>query len=376
MGHRTKELPALTGIAGVVRELRYHEVSRQGIGLLLMPLYALLAQPVETLFVAGVLFSVLGAVVRLYASGFIMKNQQLATEGPYSLVRHPLYTGNLLLLIGFTLASGLWWAALLSAWFWWFYYPPAIEYEDRKLRRIFGEHCARWQLARPALPSETPVEAPPARAGTWRLLASGYQGAVYLVEAPGGAVIVKKASGCSLLRAARRAMLRREHGIYQRLRGIAGVPECKGLEQGEHLLLEFIHGPSLRVAQPAPAERERFFAELRDLILAVHGAGVAHGDLKRKDNILMGPGNRPYLIDFGTAVACPPGAGLLRRLLFRQLRRMDLNAWVKLKYQRQNFEVDPADLQFFRPTLVERIARVVRRVWRAATFRRWRKGVR
>ena len=27
----------------------------------------------------------------------------------------------------------------------------------------------------------------------------------------------------------------------------------------------------------------------------MHAAGVAHGDLKRKDNIIVGPGERPYL---------------------------------------------------------------------------------
>jgi predicted Ser/Thr protein kinase len=217
-----------------------------------------------------------------------------------------------------------------------------------------------------ALPSE-----PPARS---RPLAQGYQGAVYLVDAPGGAVIVKTASGRGVLRSARRAMLRREHAVYQRLRGVTGVPACKGLDRSGDLLLEFIEGASLREARLAPPERERFFQRLLEVIQAVHCAGVAHGDLKRKDNILVGPGNQPYLIDFGTAVACPPGSGLLRRALFRQLRRMDLNAWVKLKYQRQGLDADPADLGYYRPTLAERFARLVRRAWRTATFRRWRKS--
>jgi uncharacterized membrane protein len=66
-------------------------------------------------------------------------------------VRHPLYTGNLLLLIGFTFASGQWWALLVSAFFWWFYYPPAIEYEDRKLHRIFGADWQSWSESVPAV---------------------------------------------------------------------------------------------------------------------------------------------------------------------------------------------------------------------------------
>lgn len=169
MGRRTQELPPLSGVPGLVRELRYNEVARQGLGLALMPLYAMLARPVAALFAFGVVVSVLGAVIRLYASGYIVKNKQLATDGPYSLVRHPLYTGNLLLLVGFTIASGLWWAAPLSALFWWFYYPPAIEYEDRKLRRIFGEDCARWQQATPAV---VPGALVPARGGSWSLATS------------------------------------------------------------------------------------------------------------------------------------------------------------------------------------------------------------
>lgn len=151
MSQRTSDLPPLTGIAHVVREMRYSEMFRQGLGLLLMPVYALLAAPQLSAFIAGAVLAIAGMLVRLYASGFIVKNKQLATDGPYSLVRHPLYTGNLLLLIGFTFASGQWWALLVSAFFWWFYYPPAIEYEDRKLHRIFGADWEQWSQSVPAV---------------------------------------------------------------------------------------------------------------------------------------------------------------------------------------------------------------------------------
>ena len=134
-----------------------------------MPLYALLAQPVPALLAVGAVLAALGALVRLYASGYIVKNQTLATVGPYSLVRHPLYTGNLLLLAGFTVASGLAWAVLVSVCFWWFYYPTAIEYEDRKLRRIFGQPCAQWQQSTPAV---VPRAVLPRRGGTWSLRTS------------------------------------------------------------------------------------------------------------------------------------------------------------------------------------------------------------
>jgi hypothetical protein len=169
MGQRTRELPPLSGLPGVLREMRYHEASRQGLGLLLMPLLALLANPVRSLFYAGAFVALAGGMFRIYASGFIVKNQELATDGPYSLVRHPLYTGNLLLLTGFTLASGVWWTPVIALAFWWFYYPPAIEYEDRKLRRIFGQRCAEWQRSAPAV---LPRSLWPSRGGGWSLRTS------------------------------------------------------------------------------------------------------------------------------------------------------------------------------------------------------------
>lgn len=151
MSRRTADLPPLTGLPHLIREMRYNEFFRQALGLLLIPVYALLANPLPISFVVGSVIALAGMLVRLYASGFIVKNKQLATNGPYSLVRHPLYTGNLLQVIGFTFACGQWWALLVSAAFWWFYYPVAILYEDRKLHAIFGEAWETWSGTVPAV---------------------------------------------------------------------------------------------------------------------------------------------------------------------------------------------------------------------------------
>lgn len=151
MSHRTKELPQQSGPRRILRELRYHELSRQLGAVALILLFTLAAQPTLPVAVVGLPLAALGTLVRLYASGFIVKNQQLATHGPYALVRHPLYTGNILILLGFSIASGLWWCLLLALAFFWFYYPPAIEYEDRKLRRIFESHWDAWAKTVPAL---------------------------------------------------------------------------------------------------------------------------------------------------------------------------------------------------------------------------------
>jgi hypothetical protein len=169
MGKRTADLPPLTGLPGLVRELRYSEVARQGIGLALMPFLAFFATPRAVPFMAGAALVVLGACVRLYASGFIVKNRQLATVGPYSLVRHPLYTGNGLILIGFVVAAGLWWAVPLAIAFWWLFYPVTIAYEDSKLERLFGDAWRAWSVTVPAV---VPRRFWPKAGGSWSFMTS------------------------------------------------------------------------------------------------------------------------------------------------------------------------------------------------------------
>jgi uncharacterized membrane protein len=178
MNRRTRDLPPLSGIAGIVRDMRYNEIGRQGLGLVIMAVYSVLADPQPMLFVVGAALALSGMLVRLYASGYIIKNQKLATDGPYSLVRHPLYTGNLLMVIGFTFISGLWWAILLSALFWWFYYPTAIEYEDRKLHGIFGEDWEQWSRTVPAV---IPVSLKLRAADSWSFKTSLSQNAEPLI---------------------------------------------------------------------------------------------------------------------------------------------------------------------------------------------------
>jgi protein-S-isoprenylcysteine O-methyltransferase Ste14 len=168
MSHRTADLPPLTGVAHVIRELRYFEGARQALAVVLVLLYTATAAPIPLLAAIGLPIALVGALVRLYASGFIVKNQELATDGAYRFVRHPLYTGNILLVLGFALAGSRWWGVPVALFFFWFYYPTAIEYEDRKLRRIFGESCAEWQRITPAvLPGSLRL-----RGGSWSLRTS------------------------------------------------------------------------------------------------------------------------------------------------------------------------------------------------------------
>jgi protein-S-isoprenylcysteine O-methyltransferase Ste14 len=142
---RIEKMGNRTGLAGLVDRLRYHEVSRQGFGLILLLVCAWFTVPAgEPRIFAGFALAAVGQAWRIYAAGVIHKNRQLASTGAYSLVRHPLYLGNFLILVGFAIAGGNWIVMALVAFFFLFYYPAAIRYEDHKLEGIFGEEWRAW----------------------------------------------------------------------------------------------------------------------------------------------------------------------------------------------------------------------------------------
>lgn len=212
-----------------------------------------------------------------------------------------------------------------------------------------------------------------------RELGSGYQASVHVYATSVGEVVVKTPHRGGPLSALWRSLLRREQSIYGRLGAVAGIPRSFGLVDGEQLALEYVAGPSLRDYEAQIADREKFFAKLLVTLEAMHAAGVAHGDLKRKDNIIVGPREQPYLIDFGIAVRRSETSGLWNRFVFEPLVQMDMNAWVKLKYGRrvdpeaEPGVLSPADAAVYRPLWIERVARTLRVPWQTITLRRARQ---
>ena len=142
--NRTERMGKRTGLLGMFDRIRFNEIMRQGIGLLLVAVCAYSARLNMGTVAIGMGIAVAGQLFRIYAAGFIHKNKQLATTGPYALVRHPLYLGNFLIMFGFTLAAANLYVTLAVLLFWLIWYPAAIAYEDSKLERIFGEEWRTW----------------------------------------------------------------------------------------------------------------------------------------------------------------------------------------------------------------------------------------
>ena len=154
MSNRTIDLPKLSGIKHLIREMRYHEFSRQSIGIILVSVFCFETSsysiiPYASNFAISIIL--LGLATRMYASGFVLKNKELSTTGPYAFMRHPLYTGNIMILIGLCLINGFFWSFVTAFIFLWFYYPTAIEYEDRKLKSLFPDTWEEWASVTPAL---------------------------------------------------------------------------------------------------------------------------------------------------------------------------------------------------------------------------------
>lgn len=157
---RAQERP--TGLRKVVHDLRHRRRRfRQLAGVLFVVWMTLVGRPQEALWWLGTALAVLGMLVRLWASGYVMKNEVLATVGPYSRVRHPLYVGNLLICAGFCAASGLWWSVPVALAVLLVFYPETIRYEDQKLRRLFPGEWDRWAAETRALwPRLSPYRGP------------------------------------------------------------------------------------------------------------------------------------------------------------------------------------------------------------------------
>ncbi|NIP17311.1 MAG: hypothetical protein GWM87_03490 [Xanthomonadales bacterium] len=141
---RSEIMNPRSGLLGWFDRVRYKEIYRQSIGLLLVLVCALVAEPGHSRVIAGFCLAGAGQLFRIFAAGTIFKNRELATTGAYSLVRHPLYLGNILILGGFSLACANPWVALTVLVFFLVWYPAAVRYEDHKLERLFEDDWRAW----------------------------------------------------------------------------------------------------------------------------------------------------------------------------------------------------------------------------------------
>ncbi len=123
---------------------------------------------------------------------------------------------------------------------------------------------------------------------------------------------------------------RREAKMYQKLRGIPGIPMFRGAFGKNAIAVEYVSGVS--GDRIAPSElTPRFLDDLRRLIDTIHERGVVHCDLRNIKNILRGDDGLPYIVDFATAFTRSKPWNFIKNGLYRIFYQDDLLAVLKLK---------------------------------------------
>lgn len=112
----------------------------------------LFAQPTFASLMLGTLVALTGEFIRTYGVAYIgtisrtrsYSNGQLVQEGPFALLRNPLYFGNLVLSVGLSLMCNVVWLPVIVVVVFYAQYIPVVAWEERKLTHIFGDAYAQY----------------------------------------------------------------------------------------------------------------------------------------------------------------------------------------------------------------------------------------
>ena len=141
---------------------------RVPIGFVFAVVYFWIAKPTPSSIIIGTIIVVCGLLIRALASGYVQKNKELTTSGPYAHSRNPLYVGSLVLAAGFAWAAQSWWivASILLIFF--LIYVPVVRDEEEFLRKQFPEFEAYARQVPRFIPRLTPFSSAPS-AFSWHL---------------------------------------------------------------------------------------------------------------------------------------------------------------------------------------------------------------
>jgi RIO-like serine/threonine protein kinase len=97
-------------------------------------------------------------------------------------------------------------------------------------------------------------------------------------------------------------------------------------------------------------ERERklpgtFFDDLRILLEKIHARGLAHCDLKRAPNIMLGEDGKPYIVDWSAAITRSEFRPFPLNHIYQRFLKDDRNAVIKLMLRHCPEWVTPEEKQ-------------------------------
>ncbi|BCM94031.1 hypothetical protein IAD21_05927 [Abditibacteriota bacterium] len=157
----------------------------------------------------------------------------------------------------------------------------------------------------------------------------GFQSSVYLVDWNGEQVAVKDFARAPkwFRRLVAPLLVSRECRALKHLLGTPGIPRFIGKIDRVAFALQFIEGTPISTFAKGELAPETF-PRIAHIVEGMHARGVAHGDLKRRSNLLLAPDGSVWIIDFAAAVIA---RGPLSRRLMQSVAEVDDKSLPRLK---------------------------------------------
>ena len=167
------------------------------------------------------------------------------------------------------------------------------------------------------------------------------------IQRDGEDQVLKDHAGCDPLFAALlgKLLTRREARALLRLNAVVGVPRLLGQPGSRAFYMEWVGGISIKEALAQEPDWPKFLAELENMLREIHAQGVAHCDLRGLSNVLVGPDETPYVIDFVSCFFAGSRWNFIRGWVFRRFCEADRQALLKLRQRVAPESMNAADAE-------------------------------
>ncbi len=172
---------------------------------------------------------------------------------------------------------------------------------------------------------------------------------IWVVEEKGMRAVVKDFSTSKFLfrNSVGRFLVWRESKAYGKMKDLAGIPKLYRVIDGLALVAEEISGRNLEELEDKMEIPQSFFDALKDLVAGFHKRGLAHCDLKRAPNTLLGDNGLPYIVDWGASISEKEFRLFPLNLVYRRFLRDDYVAIIKMKLRHTPGSVTQKEKDFY-----------------------------
>jgi serine/threonine protein kinase len=197
---------------------------------------------------------------------------------------------------------------------------------------------------------------------------SGTRPALYVIQENDLRAVVKDFSSNGRLyrNIVGRFLVWRERKAYGMLTDLEGIPRYYRSIDGLALILEEIPGRNIEGLEKEKRLPKEFFDELRKLVERIHERGLAHCDLKRAPNILLGYDGKPSIVDWSASIFKTEFRFFPLNLVYRRFILDDFNAITKIQLRHCPENVTPEQKKYYNhKSRPEKLIRSIRNKARA-----------